>query len=484
MPEQPEISDEILSEKLFQSLFSLIKDPAYIVDRNFTIIFANKAAQRDYLGQGFLGRKLFEVFTATPQEESRVAQVMRSGKAVRDSRESFINGLGQRAESLTSTYPITKGGKTVAVFQLAQIITGLSNLSDQVMRNSDLNRRPGHKAQSCHYTVDSIIGQSDCIKELREKIFKAADSDSNLMIYGETGTGKEMVAQAVYSLYAAHRKAGPFVAQNCAAIPETLLESMLFGTVKGAYTGAENRAGLFELAAGGVMFLDEMNSLPLTLQAKILRAIDEGYVRRLGDHKEQQFDFRLFSSFNINLHFLLKNGEFRRDLYYRLNVLYIEIPPLRRRPQDIPLLAADYIAKYNRRSGKFIQGLDRESLDLLCAYNWPGNVRELRNYLERAVNQAVEPLINLRQLGMADILRQSQPGLQPAWAERPGDEPVHFKDAVAEAEIGIIKAALRRCEGNVSRAARSLDLPQQTLDGKISKYQLRAFIHQLKEDEF
>ena len=473
-------SQIILSEKLFQSLFSLVKDPAYIVDHNFKIVFANKAAIYDYRGQGFVGRNLFDVFTTTSPEESRIARVMKSGKAIKGERESFITGLGQRAESLTYTYPIIKNGKTVAVFQLAEIITGLSNLSEQVMRNTDVSRRGGRKGRSSYYTVDSIIGNSDSIKQLREKIYQAAESDSNLMIYGETGTGKEMVAQAVYSLYAKNRRnVGPFVAQNCAAIPEALLESMLFGTVKGAYTGAENRSGLFELADGGVMFLDEMNSLPLTLQAKILRVIDEGYVRRLGDHKEQQFDFRLFSAFNVDPDFLLRNGEFRRDLYYRLNVLYIEIPPLRRRPEDLPLLAANFIEEYNSRGGKYIEALDRESLDMLARHKWPGNVRELRNYLERAFNQTTSSVVNLRHINLTDNLQQAKT-YQPPPAG--GEERVRFKDAVAEAEIGIIKSALRRSEGNVSQAARNLDIPQQTLDGKIAKYNLRPFIREIKDE--
>lgn len=476
-------TEVILTEKLFQSLFSLVKDPAYIVDHNYKIIFANKAAIYDFRSSGFVGLNLFDVFPNTTQEESRVAQVMKSGKAIKGARESFITGVGQRAESLTHTYPIKKNGKTVAVFQLAEIITGLSNLSDQVMRSSNVGHGSGRKSKGSYYTIDSIIGQSDCIKELREKICQAAESDSNLMIYGETGTGKEMVAQAVYSLYTkTHRHSGPFVAQNCAAIPESLLESMLFGTVKGAYTGAENRAGLFELADGGVMFLDEMNSLPLTLQAKILRVIDEGYVRRLGDHKEQQFNFRLFSAFNVDPGFLLRNGDFRRDLFYRLNVLYIEIPPLRRRPEDIPLLVHDFINEYNQRGGKQIESLDRESLEILKRHPWLGNVRELRNYLERAFNQTADPVINLRRLNLMDITHQNNSYYQaPAIS---GDDRIRFKDAVAEAEIGIIKSALRRSEGNVSQAARSLDIPQQTLDGKIAKYNLRPFIHELKDDIF
>lgn len=475
-------SQVILSEKLFQSLFSLVKDPAYIVDQNYKIVFANKAASSDFHSKGFVGRNLFDVFANTSPEESRIAQVMKSGKAIKGERESYITGLGQRADSLTYTYPITKNGKTVAVFQLAENITGLSNLSEQVMRNTNVSPKTGLKGRSSYYTAESIIGKSDCIKQLRESICQAAESDSNLMIYGETGTGKEMVAQAVYSHYAkTHRDVGPFVAQNCAAIPESLLESMLFGTAKGAYTGAENRAGLFELADGGVMFMDEMNSLPLSLQAKILRVIDEGYVRRLGDHKEQQFDFRLFSAFNVDPNFLLRNGDFRRDLYYRLNVLYIEIPPLRRRPEDIPLLVEDFIAEYNRRGGKNIEALDRESLDILYRYKWPGNVRELRNYLERAFNQATSPVVNLKHLNFTSNQYQGQISQPPSFS---GEERVRFKDAVAEAEIGIIKSALRRSEGNVSQAARSLDIPQQTLDGKIAKYNLRPFIRELKDDIF
>jgi arginine utilization regulatory protein len=253
-------------------------------------------------------------------------------------------------------------------------------------------REVSRASKSPYYTLDSIIGESVAIKRLKEQILISSNSSSNLLIYGETGTGKELVAQAVFSL-SKNIHSAPFIAFNCAAIPEALLEGILFGTVKGSFTGAENKPGLFECANGGVIFLDEINSMPLNLQAKILRVIQEGKVRRVGGQREIPVDFRLIASTNIAPQKILENAEMRSDLYYRLNVLNIDIPPLRDRKEDIPILADYFIQELNPTVNKNILGLHQNAIELLMEYHWPGNIRELKNTIERSMNYAKEKLI-------------------------------------------------------------------------------------------
>ena len=479
-------SDEISPNDLFKSLFSLINEFAYIVNTEYKIIYANEKSISSFGRNNFLNQNLFSVFPGTTKEKSVIARVMETGIPVRGQHESYTNIWGQRKESITRTYPIKENGKVVSVFQIGEDITGISNLSDQVMSTAIMQRKldnstryKSRKSKKEYYSIDSIIGRSDCIKQLKEDIYRAAQSNANLMIYGETGTGKELVAQAVYSLFRTDESL-PFIAQNCAAIPETLLESMLFGTVKGAYTGAENRSGLFELANDGVMFLDEMNSLPVSLQAKMLRVLDESRVRPVGGTNEINLNFRLFSSFNIAPQTLLKNGGFRMDLFYRLNVLSISIPPLRQRLEDIPLLVNCFINEHNKNSGRHIDGISEKSLRRLGEYDWPGNVRELKNYIERTLSVVTGSYIELRHLPETFGDVEFQPVGNAPFKSHTQENRIRFRDFVAAAEIDIIKDALRKTGGNISRAARDLDIPQQTLDGKIKKYSLSSFVAEIK----
>ena len=223
-----------------------------------------------------------------------------------------------------------------------------------------------------------------------------AKSPSPILIYGETGTGKELIVQAIHG--ASPQRRAPLIAQNCAAIPEALLEGILFGTVKGGFTGAIDRPGLFELANGGVLFLDEINSMSLPLQAKLLRVLQENKVRRVGGQTEIPIDLHLITATNLHPSKLLNSGDLRLDLYYRINVMFLEIPPLRRRREDIPLLVDSFISHYNKVFSKQVVATDKDSMDFFLQYEWPGNIRELKNMIERAMNLVDGELIHLDDL--------------------------------------------------------------------------------------
>jgi arginine utilization regulatory protein len=281
------------------------------------------------------------------------------------------------------------------------------------------------------------------------------------MIGGSTGTGKELFVQAIH--YASNRKDKPFIAQNCAALPSTLLESMLFGSVKGSFTGAENRPGLFELADGGTLFLDEINSMPLELQAKLLRVIQNNNIRRVGATKTIDVDVRIIAAFNSNIDDILSSGQMRKDLFYRLNVIMLLIPDLKERKEDIPLLLDFFIKKYNKEKNKFIKRVSDEVIKIFMEYDWPGNVRELEHTIE-----------GITSIYDVDILREEHLPYQfKSLKSSPNqiivDEIKPMKEALLETEKKLIISALKNTNNNISKAAKLLKLPRQTLQYRIKK---------------
>ncbi|HHN64881.1 MAG TPA: sigma-54-dependent Fis family transcriptional regulator [Nitrospirae bacterium] len=251
-------------------------------------------------------------------------------------------------------------------------------------KNLKAENRLLKQALSKEYDFSKVIGESKQIKAVLEEIKKIADSKSNVLLLGETGTGKELFARVIHNN--SSRADMPFVPINCSAIPESLLESELFGHIKGSFTGAvTNKKGLFEEADGGTVFLDEIGDLPPSFQVKLLRVLEDQMVRPVGSTKFREVDIRFITATNRNLYEAVKEGRFREDLYYRINVITLELPPLRDRKEDIPLLARYYLNKYTRDFGKEDKELTPEALSLLVGYRWPGNIRELQNVLERAV---------------------------------------------------------------------------------------------------
>jgi two-component system, NtrC family, response regulator len=326
-----------------------------------------------------------------------------------------------------------------------------------------------------------LVGQSPAMRAIYEMVARVADSPSTVLITGESGTGKELIAHALHR--GSSRRDRPLIKVNCAAIPKDLVESELFGYERGAFTGAVgSKPGRFELADGGTLFLDEIGEIPVEIQVKLLRALQESEFERVGGIKTLHVDVRLIAATNRDLKQLIAEGRFREDLYYRLAVVPIALPPLRERKEDIPLLVDHFIEKYDRRLGKRVVGIEPESLQILMSYTWPGNIRELENLMERSVLFADGSLIeaaslpdSLREKGGAPPVPIAAVGPLGAIAAPSGASMKEIvRQAQAELEKELISRALAETGGNVTRAAKRLQISRKSLQVKMKELGLRG----------
>jgi DNA-binding NtrC family response regulator len=337
----------------------------------------------------------------------------------------------------------------------------LKILLDKIVERQDTLRevRGLRRQLREHGTFGRMIGNSPQMRKVYQVIEQAAPTAASVLVWGESGTGKELVAQTLHQL--SPRAHAPFVPINCAAIPETLLESEIFGHEKGAFTGAmDRREGCFELADRGTLFLDEIAEMTPATQVKLLRVLQERRFRRLGGRSEQSVDVRVIAATNVNPHEAVKSQKLREDLYYRLNVFSIELPPLRQRKADLPLLIQSFLADFNQRNGKSVSALNADAMQILEQYAWPGNVRELRNVIERAVILSTGEFIEPRHLPplLSDVLESGKPVVSLS----PGT-------TVEEAERRLILLTLAHTRDNKTRAAEILGISLKTLHNKLNR---------------
>jgi DNA-binding NtrC family response regulator len=314
------------------------------------------------------------------------------------------------------------------------------------------------------YQFENLVGQSEKMQKVFDVVARVSDLSANVLILGESGTGKEMIARAIH--VHGPRAQGPFIPLNCAAIPETLLESELFGYVRGAFTDARrDRPGLFQEAEGGVLFLDEISEISPALQAKLLRVLEDKEVRPLGSNKAVKVDVRLLSATNRDLEQLVQEGVFRQDLYYRLNVIRLELPPLRDRPEDIPLLADHFLNKFAKTSKRAVSGIRKDALAALMRYSWPGNVRELEHAIERAVLLGNQPMIGPEDLPGSCVSVDSPSGPLTAALAR--------AYTLRDLEREYIQRVLEDTNGNKTEAAKILGVDRTTLYRKLEDYKIK-----------
>jgi two-component system response regulator PilR (NtrC family) len=319
------------------------------------------------------------------------------------------------------------------------------------------------------FGFDNIIGKSKPMQQVYELIQLAAPAKSNILVLGESGTGKELVAKAVH--HHSRRADGPFVTVNSGSMPADLLESNLFGHVRGAFTGAvASKKGLFELASGGSIFFDEIGNIPLDTQSKLLRVIQEREFMRLGGVETIKADVRLIAATNADLEASVQQGSFREDLFYRLNVITVNLPPLRKRTEDIPLLAQHFLGYYARENEKAIREISPRAMELLLDYHWPGNVRELENAIERAVVLSTGTVLDVELLP-GSVRQPEAPGLLPPTLPSNG---ISFKDAVSDYERQIIIRALQSCGGVQKRAAELLHVKPTTLHEMMKRLNISS----------
>ena len=364
----------------------------------------------------------------------------------------------QRLEELTMAKSEVEELNRILADRIAQTSAELAEVKEHVLR--DLDQAP------LKYSYSNIIGKSRRMRDVFHLLDKVTDSEVPVLIHGESGTGKELVARAIH--FNGPRKKAPFISENCAAIPETLLESELFGYMKGAFTGATaDKKGLFEAANGGTLFLDEIGDMPMDMQKKLLRVLQEREVRRVGGNRTIPIDVRILAASNMDLRKLCEEGRFREDLYYRLNVITVTLPPLRDRREDIPLLVEAFLAEFAGSGDP--RTVSDDAMGALEAHHWPGNVRELRNEIQRAAALSDRVIVPL-------VLSESVRGRQE---EVPAVEELGkrtLKEMVKEVTEGlerkVIQAALTRCRGRKAQAARMLGVSRPTLDSKIDNYDL------------
>jgi two-component system response regulator AtoC len=320
------------------------------------------------------------------------------------------------------------------------------------------------KAVQKEYSFENIVTKNEKMDKIFEMIKKVAPYKSTILITGESGTGKELVARAFH--YQSDRSKNLFVPVNCGAIPENLLESELFGHAKGAFTDAiRTKKGLFEEADGGTLFLDEIGELPAQLQVKLLRVLQDGEIRRVGESKPIQIDVRIIAATVKDLAREVSEGRFRDDLFYRLNVLHINLPPLRERKEDIPLLVTHFINKYNQSLSKNVKGIDSRALEALIEYKWYGNIRELENTIERALVLTDGDTIELENLPIEIQNFQDEVQVEPLV-----EDEYSIKKASKLLELNLIKRALKKTKGNHTHAARLLEISHRALLYKIKEY--------------
>jgi DNA-binding NtrC family response regulator len=354
-------------------------------------------------------------------------------------------------------------------FSPEQLLLSLRKVLERRALQQEVSRL--RQLDTQRYGVEAIIGSAPLIRSLRAHVHKIAKSPATtVLILGESGVGKDLVARALHQ--ASPRASRAFVAVNCAAIPETLLESELFGFEPGAFTGARRpKRGLLEAAHGGTVFLDEIGDLGVPLQAKLLRFLEDQRIRRLGGTEDIEVDVRVVAATNMDLGAGIAGGRFREDLYYRLMVVPLFVPPLRERKEDIPLLALHFLDQFNKRFRKHFDGVAPATLERMRSYRWPGNVRELRNAIERIVLLEDGPLVEAAMLPWSSpIPPPAVPGAEATDLPLPGDEDLRLE----RLELRALVKALERYDGNLSRAARVLGISRDTVRARIKRFNVRV----------
>ncbi len=437
---------------VLEAVFDQLSEALVLYDSDLTIMGVNQAAERLFgmTAGEMVGRSCREVFRCASCEGDC----------------GILVGLHQAAGPPHSTLRLhtDNGRERMAVIRTTQLFSPGGDLEGVVATIKDITDEVAPEKRE-------VIAESPPMREVVNFVRRVAASEATtILLEGENGTGKDLIAKTLH--YQSLRQAEPFIAINCAAIPETLLESELFGYEKGAFTDARSqKRGIFELADKGTLFLDEIGEIPLMLQAKLLRVLEEQSFRRLGGLKDINLDLRVIAATNKNLREAVKEGAFRQDLYFRLNVIHITIPPLRERPGDIVPMVHFFIEHYNRKFKRHIEGITAEAVRMLASHDWPGNVRELRNAIERSMI-----LEESSQIGPSSLPITIGHGAAMLVSATGGRAPMTIPDeglSLEENERQLLIRALEKTGGNQTQAARLLRITRDTLRYKMKKFNLR-----------
>lgn len=461
---------------MLESTIEAVSEGILITDVDGKILYYNSSLGRmeGLRPEEVIGRYLTEVYRVTP-ETSEHLTVVKTGKPFKELAKIHYTAEGREISLVASTYPVYLGNKVIGAFSLCRDVTKLKDLlSENILLQKQIQ---GEDAQTgfkngTRYTFANFVYASQAMEKLVQHAQKAAKTDCAVLVYGETGTGKEVIVQSIHN--ASNRCDEPFVGINCAAIPETLLESLLFGTVKGAFTGAVDSSGLIEQAGNGTLFLDEINSMSPSLQAKLLRVLQERTFRRVGGKREIPVGCRIVGSTNLDPWECIKNGALREDLYYRFAVFTIYIPPLRERPEDIEALIEHFLHKYGKIYGQGSVRVDPALKDAFMKYRWPGNVRELEHIIESclAMLDPGENTITFDHLPQHVSPRFTRQ--KTDYRTRQNTPSGTLQQLMKEYERQVIEDALVRNGGNISRTAKELGILRQNLQYRMRRLGIRT----------
>ncbi len=464
--------------EMMTSVIDQIKEGIVMCDSDSRLSFFNNPAVRldSLVAENVLGECVNDVYTMNGEENCALPETLQKRRPILNHRHRYTTKYGKQVDAVADTHPVIKDGQVLGAFNIVEDWSTVNDLHKQIidLREKLLHYTSGNNKTksvlSARYTFDDIIFVSSPMRTVINQCRQVAKTDSSVMIYGETGTGKELFAQSIHN--ASNRSDGPFLAINCAALPENLLESLLFGSVKGAYTGAENRPGFFEQANHGTLLLDEINSMNISLQAKLLRVLQDGIIRRIGGSTEIKVDVRVLSCINIPPHQAIAENKLRQDLFYRLGVININIPPLRERKEDIALLATHFMMSFNSKLLKCVKGIDPITLEIFNTYSWPGNVRELQHAMEHAVIMLPEDqcLITSEYIPQNLLTEEDISSLSAAAAEPEPSHSLHNK--LQDIERNTLCQILMENEGNISKSAQVLKMSRQNLQYRIKRYKI------------
>jgi arginine utilization regulatory protein len=451
-------------------------DSLAIVDRNFKVVhsyrynprFDDDLLENIYLD--YINKNFFEVYPEISPEQSTMYDAIKNNRVVYKDNQRFHDFKGRVFNTRNLTIPIVRKGEVVGAIEISKDITSIDDLDKGPHKNSNMDINVITNFEMEQLTFDDIMTNNT---EMFENIRKAKIFSNSLnptLIYGETGTGKELFVQAMVNY--SNKSRLKFIVQNCAAVPENLFESILFGSVKGAYTGAENKAGLFEQADGGILFLDELNSMPFQIQAKILRVLQDGIIRPLGSNKVKHVNVKIIAAMNIDPIKAIEKKNLREDLFYRFSSNMIKLIPLRDRKEDILLYVNYFIKIYNKVYNKEVLGLTKPMTDIFFNYEWRGNVRELKHIIESMISVSEDKIMAVKNLpiymkGSIDLNLNKQVLKDD---EVIMNEPIiNLQEVLDKTEKNIIIKMLIRTKGHITNASELLGIPRQTLKYRMNK---------------
>lgn len=459
---------------LLKNVFDHVSEAITIWDSKCRMLMLNSAAAKleAHLINDVLGRHVTSLYEARNNSILVIPKMISDKKPLLNQRQDFVTHSGKELQIVSNNYPILQNDQVFGAMSMMEDWTKLDELNKRIIELQrtlvNHSKNPGAKKGSplsAKYHFNDIVYSGKSMTATVAKCKRVAKSDAPVLIYGETGTGKELFAQSIHN--ASPRANNPFIAINCAAIPDTLLESMLFGTEKGAYTGAERREGLFEQADTGTLLLDEINSMDIALQSKLLRVLQERSFRRVGGSKLIHVDVRVLSIINIPPLEAIEQGLLRQDLYYRLGVIIINIPPLCKRKEDILLLAKSFIMDCNQRLSKNVSDVDAATVELFYSYDWPGNVRELHHAIEYAMNILPDSACLITPKDIPEhILEKVDPEMMTSPAI---SQPTSMESVMQDAGRRYLYHALLEHNGNISSTAKAMGISRQNLQYRMKK---------------